>query len=67
MEINEEKLKGILKKHQKHTDIKINEIKRHFDIVREDFDSNVKLIAEQYNSIIEKLDGHDKKFELARK
>ncbi len=59
MEINEEKLKGILKEHQKHTDVKIDEIKRHFDVVREDFDSKVKLIAEQYDSIIGKLDSRE--------
>ncbi|PIP50928.1 hypothetical protein COX11_01430 [Candidatus Berkelbacteria bacterium CG23_combo_of_CG06-09_8_20_14_all_41_73] len=59
MEINEEKLKGILKEHQKHTDVKFDELKRYFDVVREDFDGKVKLIAEQYDSIIEKLDSHE--------
>ena len=85
MDINEEKLKGILSEHKKDTDTKIDgikghfntvlkehkkdtdtkieeykeEIKRYFDVAREDFDGKVKLIAEQYASIIEKLDSHE--------
>jgi len=66
MEINEEKLKGILKEHQEHTDEKIEEykeeIKRYFDVAREDYDSKIQLIAKQYESIIERLDSHDAKF-----
>jgi len=62
MEINEKKLKGILEKHKKDTEakieIKIDEMKRYFDVVREDFDSKVKLITEQYDSIRETLDSH---------
>jgi len=59
MEINEKKLKRILKEHQKHSDAKFNELKRYFGVAREDFDSKVKLIAEQYDTIIEKLDFHE--------
>ena len=92
MEINEEKLKGILGEHKKDTDTKIDEIKGHFDtvlkehkkdtdvkidavlkeqrkeyqgylgVLEESFDGKVKLIGEQYDSIIERLDSHDEKF-----
>jgi len=52
MEINESKLKGILKEQRE-------EHQRHLDVLGESFDDKVKLIAEQYDSIIEKLDGHE--------
>lgn len=52
MEINIEQIL------RKYTD----EVKRHFDIAQENFTSQVKLIAEQYESIIKRLDGHDQKF-----
>lgn len=38
------------------------EIKRHIGVLKEDFDAKVKLIAEQYDSIIKRLDSHDGKF-----
>jgi len=70
MEINEQKLKGILKEQkddfQKHVDKSLNEQRKEYQnylaIVAEDFKSQVKLIAEQHESIIEKLDSHDAKF-----
>lgn len=34
------------------------EIKRHADVLREDFDDKISLITEQYGSIKEKLDSH---------
>lgn len=43
------------------------EIKRHIDVLREDFDSKVQLLSEQYDSIIERLNSHDKKFALLEK
>jgi len=33
-------------------------VRRHFDVVKEDFDSKVALIGEQHDSIIKKLDSH---------
>lgn len=39
-----------------------NEVKDHVDILKEHFDSQVKLIAEQYSSIIKRLNNHDEKF-----
>jgi peptidoglycan hydrolase CwlO-like protein len=33
-------------------------IKRHIDVLKEDFDSKVALIVEQYDSIIQRLDSH---------
>lgn len=33
-------------------------IKRHIDVLKEDFDSKVVLLIEQYNSIKERLDSH---------
>ncbi|MDI6602939.1 MAG: hypothetical protein QME57_02340 [Patescibacteria group bacterium] len=57
----QEEIKEVLGEYKKHTDEKFEEIKRYFDIVKEDFDSKVKLIAEQYDSIIEKLDIHEAK------
>lgn len=48
---------------RKYTD----EVKRHFDIAQEDFTSQVKLIAEQYETIIKRLDGHDQKFSEIKK
>ncbi len=50
MEINEQKLKGIFGEYKKgietKIDTKFDELKRHFDVARDDFDSKVKLIAE---------------------
>ena len=37
------------------------EVKRHIDVMREDFDSKVQLIAEQYDSIDKKLMSHDQR------
>jgi len=34
------------------------EINRHIDVLKEDFDSKVALITEQYDSIKERLDSH---------
>ena len=34
------------------------EVKRHMSVLKEDFDSTVQTIAEQYDSIDEKLDSH---------
>jgi hypothetical protein len=39
-------IKEILKEYKKHTDDKFEEIKRHFDIIKEDTDSKIKLLAE---------------------
>ena len=70
MEINEEKLKGILKEHKEDTDAKIDGIKGHFDtvlkeqeekyqrylgVVAEDFSSQIKLLAESVSGIQEQL------------
>ncbi len=46
-----EDIKTLLKKQEER-------IKRHIDVLKEDFDSKVKLIAEQYDSIRETLDSH---------
>lgn len=51
MEINEKKLKGILKEQRE-------EYQRYLDVLKEDFDGKVKLIAEQYDSIKETLNSH---------
>lgn len=51
MEINDKKLKQILKEQS-------NDFKRHIDTLAEDFHSQVKLIGEQYSSIKETLDAH---------
>jgi chromosome segregation ATPase len=42
-------------------------IKRHIDVLKEDFDSKVALIVEQYDLIIKRLDAHDEKFALIDK
>ena len=36
----------------------LKEIKRHMNVLREDIGGQVKLIAEQHNSVIERLDSH---------
>jgi len=51
MEINDKKLKQILKEQSE-------DFKRHVDTLAEDFHSHVKLIGEQYGSIKETLDSH---------
>ncbi len=51
MEINDKKLKQILKEQS-------DDFKRHVDTLAEDFHSQVKLIGEQYSSIKETLDLH---------
>ncbi len=51
MEINDKKLKEILKEQS-------DDFKRHVDTLAEDFHSQVKLISEQYGSIKETLDSH---------
>ncbi len=51
MEINDKKLKQILKEQS-------DDFKRHVDTLAEDFHSQVKLIGEQYSSIKETLDSH---------
>ncbi len=53
MEINDKKLKQILKEQS-------NDFKRHVSTLAEDFHSQVKLIGEQYSSIKETLDSHTK-------
>ena len=59
----EKETKEVLEKYKEHTDKKIEEVKRHFDICKEDFDGKVVLIGEQYGSIQEKLTEHDKNFQ----
>src|SRR5574337_1554218 len=51
MEINDKKLKKILKEQS-------DDFKRHVSTLAEDFHSQVKLIGEQYSSIKETLDSH---------
>lgn len=42
---------------------KYNEdVKRHMDVLKEDFSSQVKAIGEQYDSIMAKLNSHDARF-----
>ena len=36
-----------------------DEVERHIDVLKEDFDSKVQLIAEQYDSVIKRLDSFD--------
>jgi len=48
-----EDIKTLLKEHTE-------EVKRHMDVLREDFDGKVRLIAEQYASIEEALGSHTK-------
>jgi BMFP domain-containing protein YqiC len=36
-----------------------DEVERHIDVLKEDFDSKVQLIAEQYDSVIKRLDSLD--------
>lgn len=51
MEINEKKLKKILEEQR-------GEYQRYLDILKEDFDSKVQLIAEQYDDIRKTLNSH---------
>jgi septal ring factor EnvC (AmiA/AmiB activator) len=54
-----EDIKSLLKEQEKRIEERIEEkIKRHIDVLKEDFDSKVALIAEQYDSIRETLDSH---------
>jgi viroplasmin and RNaseH domain-containing protein len=53
MEITESKLKKILREQRE-------EYQRYFDVLKEDFDNKVNLILAQNNSIIERLDNHEK-------
>ena len=54
-----EDIKTLLKEHREELRKDISEdIKRHIDVLGEDFDGKVSLIAEQYNSIKERLDSH---------
>jgi hypothetical protein len=46
-----EENKNILEEYKEHTNQKIDEVKRHFDVVREDIDSKVNLISKQFDSI----------------
>ncbi len=39
------------------------EVKRHINVLKEDFDSRIQIISEQYDSINEKLDSHGKKLD----
>lgn len=43
---------------KKITDKITDEVKRHIDVLKEDFDSKIQLIAEQYASIKETLGSH---------
>ena len=73
MEINKENLKEILTEQRKQTRKEISEdtrkcmteqrkeFQRYIGVLTEDFDSKVQLIAEQYDSIINRLDSHDEK------
>ena len=58
MEITEKKLKDILKEQRKTYS---KDVKMYIGVLKEDFDSKVQLIAEQYDSIIKRLDSHDEK------
>ena len=63
MEITEKKLKSILGEQRKTIRKEISgDVKRHIDILKEDFDSQVQMIVEQYDSIMERLDSHDDRF-----
>ena len=53
MEIAEKKLTNILQEQRKAMS---EDVKRHIGVLTEDFDSKVQLIAEQYESIIQRLD-----------
>ena len=48
-----EDIKTLLKEHTE-------EVKRHIDVLKEDFDGKVRLIAEQYASIEDALGSHTK-------
>ena len=58
MEITEKKLKDILEEQRKTYS---KDVKMYIGVLKEDFDSKVQLIAEQYDSIIKRLDSHDEK------
>ena len=67
MEITEKKLKSIFKEqreeYQEHVDKslkeQIEEYQRYLGVLKENFDSKVQMIIEQYDSIIQRLDAHD--------
>ena len=67
MEINEKKLKGILKEqrleYQKYAEKQTEDYKRYLGVLREDFDSKVSLLVGQYNSIMETLGSHTKQLD----
>jgi polyhydroxyalkanoate synthesis regulator phasin len=56
-EIIMEDIKTLLKEQEERIE---ERIKRHIDVLKEDFDSKVALIAEQYDSITQILDSHSK-------
>ena len=56
MEITEQKLKEILKEQRE-------EYQRYLGTLQEDFDSKVKLLAEQYDSIRKTLESHSETLE----
>ena len=58
MEIAEKKLTNILQEQRKAMS---EDVKRHIGVLTEDFDSKVQLIAEQYESIIQRLDNVEAK------
>ncbi len=62
MEINDKKLKQILKEqreeYQKYLKEQNEDFKRHTSTLSEEFSSQVKLIGEQYSSIKDTLDLH---------
>ena len=55
MQKKDKEIDKILEKYNK-------DIKRHIDVLKEDFDSKAQLIAEQYDSIRKKLSDHDTQF-----
>lgn len=56
----EKAIETILKKYDQRT-------QRHIDVLAEDFDNKLKLIAEQYDSIIKRLDRHERELVSIRK
>ncbi|MDI6591827.1 MAG: hypothetical protein QME61_02760 [Patescibacteria group bacterium] len=63
-----EDIKTLLKEQEERIKKYVTEeVKTHIDVLKEDFDSKVALIAEQYDSIIKRLDSHDKRFTLIEK
>jgi chromosome segregation ATPase len=58
-----EDIKTLLKEQEERIKKHITqEVKTHIDVLKEDFDSKVALIVEQYDLIIKRLDAHDEKF-----